>query len=50
MGLIAEAGHKTSLAYLVPLAGYVCVAAYAFLGATRGLKEDDALAKGTSAV
>jgi len=38
MGLIAEAGHKISLAYLVPLAGYLCVAAYAFAGATRGLK------------
>jgi len=43
MGLIAEAGHRTALAYLVPLAGYVCVAAYAFMGATRGLKTDAAL-------
>jgi MFS transporter, FHS family, L-fucose permease len=36
MGLIAEAGHGTALAYLVPLAAYVCVAVYAFAGATRG--------------
>jgi FHS family L-fucose permease-like MFS transporter len=43
MGLIAEAWHKTSLAYLVPLAGYVCVAAYALFGATRGLKDDAAV-------
>ena len=43
MGLIAEAGHKTALAYLVPLAGYVVVAAYAFAGATRGLKSESAL-------
>jgi FHS family L-fucose permease-like MFS transporter len=41
MGLLAEAGHRTSVAYLVPLAGYVCVAAYAFFGATRGLKTND---------
>jgi FHS family L-fucose permease-like MFS transporter len=50
MGLIAEAGHKTSLAYLVPLAGYVCVAAYAFFGATRGLKDDAVLAVEIEAV
>jgi FHS family L-fucose permease-like MFS transporter len=43
MGLIAEAGHRTALAYLVPLAGYVCVAAYGFLGTTLGLKPDDTL-------
>jgi len=36
MGLIAESGHGTSLAYLVPLAGYVCVAAYAFIGTAYG--------------
>ncbi len=49
MGLIAEAGHKTALAYLVPLAGYVCVAAYAFLGATRGLKNDAVFSNGDTA-
>ncbi len=37
MGLISDHTHSIALAYLVPLAGYVCVAAYAFLGATRGL-------------
>lgn len=40
MGLIAEAGHGISLAYLVPLAGYACVATYAFLGSTRGLEAE----------
>jgi FHS family L-fucose permease-like MFS transporter len=35
MGLINDRTHSIALAYLVPLAGYVCVAAYAFLGATR---------------
>jgi FHS family L-fucose permease-like MFS transporter len=39
MGLINDRTHSIALAYLVPLAGYVCVAAYAFLGATRGLAE-----------
>ncbi len=50
MGLIAEAGHKTSLAYLVPLAGYICVAAYAYLGATRGLKDNAAPTDASQAV
>ena len=35
MGLINDRTHSIALAYLVPLAGYVCVAAYAFLGATK---------------
>ena len=35
MGLINDRTHSIALAYLVPLAGYACVAAYAFLGATR---------------
>jgi FHS family L-fucose permease-like MFS transporter len=43
MGLIAEAAHRTALAYLVPLVGYVCVAAYAFFGATRGFRAEEAL-------
>jgi len=42
MGLIAEAAHRTALAYLVPLAGFACVAVYAFFGATWGLKADEA--------
>jgi FHS family L-fucose permease-like MFS transporter len=37
MGLINDRTHSIALAYLVPLAGYVSVAAYAFLGAARGL-------------
>ncbi len=36
MGLINDRTHSVALAYLVPLAGYVSVAAYAFLGASRG--------------
>lgn len=40
MGLIAEAGRGTARAYLVPLAAYVCVAVYAFAGATRGRSPD----------
>jgi FHS family L-fucose permease-like MFS transporter len=39
MGLIAETGHGTALAYLVPLVAYVCVAGYSFLGATKGLEK-----------
>jgi FHS family L-fucose permease-like MFS transporter len=35
MGLIAESGHRTASAYIVPLVAYICVAAYAFMGATR---------------
>jgi FHS family L-fucose permease-like MFS transporter len=35
MGLINDRTHSIALAYLVPLAAYACVAAYAFLGATR---------------
>jgi FHS family L-fucose permease-like MFS transporter len=35
MGLINDRTHSVALAYLVPLAGYVSVAAYAFLGASR---------------
>jgi FHS family L-fucose permease-like MFS transporter len=35
MGLINDRTHSIALAYLVPFAGYACVAAYAFLGATR---------------
>jgi FHS family L-fucose permease-like MFS transporter len=42
MGLINDRTHSIALAYLVPLAGYVCVAAYAFLGATRGLAAEAA--------
>jgi fucose permease len=42
MGLINDRTHSIALAYLVPLVGYVCVAAYAFLGATRGLAADAA--------
>ena len=42
MGLINDRTHSIALAYLVPLAGYVCIAAYAFLGATRGLAADAA--------
>lgn len=42
MGLIAEAAHRTAIAYLVPLAGFACVAAYAFFGATLGLKPEGA--------
>ena len=41
MGLIAEAGHGTARAYLVPLVGYICVAAYAFMGATLGIHADN---------
>jgi FHS family L-fucose permease-like MFS transporter len=40
MGLINDQTHSIALAYLVPLVGYVCVAAYAFLGATRGQTAD----------
>lgn len=40
MGLLSEAGHGIALAYLVPLGAYLCVAAYGFLGATRGLAAD----------
>jgi MFS transporter, FHS family, L-fucose permease len=39
MGLIAEAYHSISVAYLVPLVAYVFVAAYAFVGAKIGLPE-----------
>jgi len=35
MGLINDRTHSIALAYLVPLAGYLSVAAYAFLGSTR---------------
>jgi FHS family L-fucose permease-like MFS transporter len=41
MGLINDRTHSIALAYLVPLAGYVCVAAYAFFGAARRLAETD---------
>lgn len=40
MGLLSEAGHGVALAYLVPLVGYIVVAAYAFWGATRGLTKE----------
>jgi FHS family L-fucose permease-like MFS transporter len=40
MGLIAEAYHSIALAYLVPLAAYVFVAAYAFGGAKAGLPKE----------
>jgi len=40
MGLIAEFSHRTALAYLVPLVGYVFVAVYAFIGCSRGLATD----------
>jgi FHS family L-fucose permease-like MFS transporter len=39
MGLINDRTHSIALAYLVPLVGYLSVAAYAFLGASRGLAE-----------
>jgi FHS family L-fucose permease-like MFS transporter len=42
MGLINDRTHSIALAYLVPLAGYVCVAAYAFLGSARRLALPDA--------
>jgi FHS family L-fucose permease-like MFS transporter len=42
MGLIAETCHRIALAYLVPLVGYVSVAAYAFMGSAMGLKTDSA--------
>ena len=37
MGLINDRTHSIALAYLVPLVGYLSVAAYAFLGASRRL-------------
>jgi FHS family L-fucose permease-like MFS transporter len=43
MGLIAEAAHRTALAYLVPLAGFACVALYAFFGAAWGLDDIEAM-------
>ncbi len=43
MGLLSEAGHGVALAYLVPLAAYVCVAAYAFMGAAQRLASGAAL-------
>jgi FHS family L-fucose permease-like MFS transporter len=45
MGLINDRTHSIALAYLVPLAGYVCVAAYAFLGATRRRDVDATLSE-----
>jgi len=42
MGLIAETRHSIVQAYLVPLAAYVFVAAYAFLGAKAGLADLEA--------
>ena len=36
MGLINDRTHSIALAYLVPLAGYAAVAAYAFLGTASG--------------
>jgi FHS family L-fucose permease-like MFS transporter len=50
MGLLAEAGHRTAVAYLVPLAGYLCVAAYAFYGATRGLQENSSASEADAAI
>jgi FHS family L-fucose permease-like MFS transporter len=50
MGLINDRTHSIALAYLVPLAGYVCVAAYAFLGATRGLAEGAAPSEAEAAL
>ncbi|MGA3160867.1 MAG: L-fucose:H+ symporter permease [Terracidiphilus sp.] len=44
MGLINDRTHSIALAYLVPLAGYASVAAYAFFGATRRLALSDAQA------
>ena len=32
MGLISEAAHSVAIAYLVPLAAYIFVALYSFLG------------------
>jgi MFS transporter, FHS family, L-fucose permease len=40
MGLIAEGGHGTPRAYVVPLVCYICVALYGFFGATYGLMRD----------
>jgi FHS family L-fucose permease-like MFS transporter len=40
MGLIAEARHTIAPAYFVPLAAYVVIAGYAFLGAqARGVAD-----------
>jgi FHS family L-fucose permease-like MFS transporter len=50
MGLINDRTHSIALAYLVPLAGYVCVAAYAFLGATRGLAAEAAPSEAQAAI
>jgi len=41
MGLINDRTHSIALAYLVPLAGYACVAAYSFWGATRGVTAEE---------
>ena len=35
MGLISEAAHSVAMAYLVPLAAYIFVALYSFLGSKR---------------
>jgi FHS family L-fucose permease-like MFS transporter len=32
MGLISEAAHSTSVAYLVPLVSYIVIALYSFFG------------------
>jgi FHS family L-fucose permease-like MFS transporter len=50
MGLISDRTHSIALAYLVPLAGYVCVAAYAFLGATKGLAAEAAPSEAQAAL
>ena len=50
MGLINDRTHSIALAYLVPLAGYICVAAYAFLGAARGQTEGAAPSEAEAAL
>jgi FHS family L-fucose permease-like MFS transporter len=37
MGWIAQTSHRISLAYLVPMAGYLVVAIYSFIGLSAGL-------------
>jgi FHS family L-fucose permease-like MFS transporter len=41
MGRVADIAHSTARAYIVPLVCYLCVAAYAFWGASRGLQADE---------
>jgi FHS family L-fucose permease-like MFS transporter len=41
MGLINDRTHSIAIAYLVPLVGYACVAAYAFWGSTMGVTAEE---------